>query len=130
MHKWYVSLLDAVRVFADAAIIKIPNIEKITNKIISNYTNIFYRPPASYIEAYLDSQFILVLYKTLFFCWEVYSGDAIKEIDSVGHKTMREIRSSVRRAAPMFSQTKNDVFKGSAAFQVSHLNNLESLSLE
>ena len=28
------------------------------------------------------------------------------------------------------SQTKNDVFKGSAAFQVSHLNNLESLSLE
>ena len=42
MHKWYVSLLDAVRVFADVAIIKIPNIEKITNKIISNYTNIFY----------------------------------------------------------------------------------------
>ena len=52
MHKWYVSLLDAVRVFADVAIIKIPNIEKITNKIISNYTNIVYldkqfKPPRS-----------------------------------------------------------------------------------
>ena len=32
MHKWYVSLLDAVRVFADVAIIKIPNIEKIQIK--------------------------------------------------------------------------------------------------
>ena len=42
MHKWYVSLLDAVRVFADVAIIKIPNIEKITNEIISNYTYILY----------------------------------------------------------------------------------------
>ena len=55
MHKWYVSLLDAVRVFADVAIIKIPNIEKITNKIISNYTNIFYLDNVLYKPVYSEA---------------------------------------------------------------------------
>ena len=55
MHKWYVSLPGAVRVFADVAIIKIPNIEKITNKIISNYTNIFYLDNVLYKPVYSEA---------------------------------------------------------------------------
>ena len=49
-----------------------------------------------------------------------YSGDAIKK-----NKMRGELRSVF--ASALFSKTKNDVFKRSAAFQAPHLNNLESL---
>ena len=56
--------------------------------------------PATYIRLvlYCQSVYFDSFYKT-FFSWKVYSGDAIKEIDSVEHKTMRVNRSNVRLAA-------------------------------